>query len=99
MSSWSFPADGDLPGRQVLVLGLGLFGGGEAVVRFLLGKGARVTVADLRSPEQLRESLARLDDLDFQFVPGTPPPPVPGPLDCGVDPTPDGLGCDAYPCP
>jgi len=27
---------------------------------------------------------------------GGPPPAAPGPSECGVDPTPDGLGCEAY---
>ena len=36
--------------------------------------------------------------LNHQFL-GGPPPPAPGPLNCGTDPTSDGLGCDAFsPC-
>lgn len=38
--------------------------------------------------------------LSFQFVGGSPPPPAPGQLVCGPDPTADevgDLGCEAYP--
>ncbi len=51
---------GDLAGRRVTVMGLGLFGGGAAVVRHLASRGARVTVTDLRAPELLAESLAAI---------------------------------------
>lgn len=35
--------------------------------------------------------------LRYKFIPGSPPPPAPFP-DCGVDLTPDELGCNAHPC-
>jgi len=44
----------------VTVMGLGLFGGGLGVTRFLAANGARVTVTDLRKPAELKESLAAL---------------------------------------
>ena len=29
----------------------------------------------------------------------TLPQPAPGPMTCGIDPTPDALDCESYPCP
>jgi UDP-N-acetylmuramoylalanine--D-glutamate ligase len=67
-----------LEGKRVTVLGLGLFGGGLGVTRFLVQNGARVTVTDAKSENELRESVEQLkslpvtlrlgghDDLDFQ---------------------------------
>jgi UDP-N-acetylmuramoylalanine--D-glutamate ligase len=71
----------DLPAlesKRVTVLGLGLFGGGLGVTRFLVRSGARVTVTDAKSEAELRESVEELrplpvtlrlgghDDRDFQ---------------------------------
>jgi UDP-N-acetylmuramoylalanine--D-glutamate ligase len=57
-SSEFFP---DLNGKRVTVMGLGLFGGGVAATRFLADRGARVTVTDLLSENELAESLAQLN--------------------------------------
>lgn len=70
LPTYAFPADADLAGRRILVMGLGLFGGGEAVVRFLIERGAHVTVTDLRASAALAEPLARLADLRFSAVLG-----------------------------
>ncbi|MCA9058069.1 MAG: UDP-N-acetylmuramoyl-L-alanine--D-glutamate ligase [Planctomycetaceae bacterium] len=59
-----------LRGQNAVVMGLGSFGGGVAAVRFLINAGARVTVTDLRSAEQLQSSIAHLHDcpqLQFQL--------------------------------
>jgi UDP-N-acetylmuramoylalanine--D-glutamate ligase len=48
-------------GARVTVMGLGLFGGGLTAARYFASKGARVTVTDLRTAEQLRESVAALE--------------------------------------
>ena len=48
--------------RRVTLMGLGGFGGGVGAVQFLLARGARVSVTDLRSREVLRESLAQFDE-------------------------------------
>ncbi|QDT35218.1 UDP-N-acetylmuramoylalanine--D-glutamate ligase MurD [Thalassoglobus polymorphus] len=42
-------------------MGLGRFGGGVGVVRFLLQRGAEVTLTDLQTREQLAESLSQVD--------------------------------------
>jgi len=50
----------DLKGRRVTLMGLGVFGGGEGAARFLLDRGAELTVTDLRTAEKLRSPLERL---------------------------------------
>ncbi len=52
----------DYRGRHITVLGLGLFGGGVGAVRFLVERGAIVTVSDLRTAEQLAEPMTELRD-------------------------------------
>lgn len=51
-------------------MGLGLFGGGVGAVRFLLRKGAVVTVTDLRPEKDLRDSVCALKGLPIAFVLG-----------------------------
>ncbi len=58
----------DLEGLRVTVMGLGLFGGGAGVTRFLVSRGARVTVTDLRDAALLKKSLDLLDGLPVRFV-------------------------------
>jgi len=57
----------NLAGKRVLVLGLGRFGGGIGVSRFLVGEGARVTVTDLGEEAGLAESLSQLQGLPITF--------------------------------
>lgn len=52
---------GNLAGRRVVVMGLGRFGGGIGVTRWLCEQGARVVVTDQVSTEDLAESIARLE--------------------------------------
>lgn len=56
--------------KKVTVLGLGAFGGGEGVTRFLHSLGARLTVADLKSAEELEEQIAPLAGLGIRWVHG-----------------------------
>jgi UDP-N-acetylmuramoylalanine--D-glutamate ligase len=63
-------ASRDLAGRPVTVMGLGLFGGGVAVARWLAGRGARVTVTDLRTAEELATAVDALAGVDLRFVLG-----------------------------
>ncbi|MBI1311663.1 UDP-N-acetylmuramoyl-L-alanine--D-glutamate ligase [bacterium] len=53
-----------LRGKRVVVMGLGSFGGGVGVVRFLAGHGAATRISDTRTREQLAASVALLDDID-----------------------------------
>lgn len=50
----------DLSQKRVVVMGLGRFGGGVGVSRYLVERGAQVLVTDLLPADQLRESLAQL---------------------------------------
>ncbi|HOI55915.1 MAG TPA: UDP-N-acetylmuramoyl-L-alanine--D-glutamate ligase [Phycisphaerae bacterium] len=50
----------DLVGRRVTVMGLGRFGGGLGAVLHLLRRGAAVTVTDLKTADQLQDSLRQL---------------------------------------
>jgi UDP-N-acetylmuramoylalanine--D-glutamate ligase len=52
----------DYRGLKVLVMGLGLHGGGKETARFLLKRGACVTVTDLRTEEILAPSIKKLDE-------------------------------------
>ena len=53
----------DYADQRVTVMGLGRFGGGLGVTRFLAERGARVLVTDTLPAEQLRDSVAALRDL------------------------------------
>jgi UDP-N-acetylmuramoylalanine--D-glutamate ligase len=60
-----------LRGRRVLVMGLGLLGGGVATARYAIAQGAaEVIVTDLRGPEMLAPSMAKLDGLPIRYALG-----------------------------
>lgn len=50
-------------GRKVTVMGLGLNQGGLGVSKWLLRQGARLTITDLKTREQLAPSIAELEKL------------------------------------
>lgn len=54
-------------GRRVLVVGLGRFGGGVGVTRWLASQGAIVTVTDQATREELAESVAAIADLPVKL--------------------------------
>ncbi len=60
----------DFKGKRVTVMGLGLFGGGAAITRFLARHGARVAVTDLKDEEKLSASVEKLHDVEVRFVLG-----------------------------
>ncbi len=64
------PASTTLAGAPVTVMGLGLFGGGVATARWLVRRGARVTITDLRGADTLAPALEELGDLDVRLVLG-----------------------------
>ncbi|HWA64248.1 MAG TPA: UDP-N-acetylmuramoyl-L-alanine--D-glutamate ligase [Candidatus Paceibacterota bacterium] len=47
-------------GKKVLLFGLGILGGGVAAANWLMRQGARVTVTDLKTRNQLADSIARV---------------------------------------
>ena len=53
-----------LAGKRVTVMGLGRFGGGVGVTRWLCAQGARVTVSDQADAKALADSVAQLAGLD-----------------------------------
>ncbi|MCR9217918.1 MAG: UDP-N-acetylmuramoyl-L-alanine--D-glutamate ligase, partial [bacterium] len=53
----------ELAGQRVTVMGLGRFGGGLAVTRFLVESGADVLVTDLADEDSLAKSLQSLRPL------------------------------------
>ena len=58
-------------GKKITVMGLGLLGRGVGDVRYLAECGAELTVTDLKSEQQLKESVAQLKDFsNITFVLG-----------------------------
>lgn len=53
----------EFSGRRITLMGLGSFGGGTGAARFLLQRGAQLTISDRRPPDDLATSLAELNDL------------------------------------
>lgn len=61
----------DIKGKKVTVMGLGLNGGGEATVRFLVKHGAFVTITDMKTQEQLATTIDSLNSdtsLDHSLI-------------------------------
>src|SRR5690349_18577062 len=57
----------DLGHKRVTVAGLGRFGGGINVARWLVTQGARVLVTDKEPADKLAESVRQLDGLPVEF--------------------------------
>ena len=57
----AFKSIEDIKDKKVTIMGLGLNGGGEAAVRFFLNKGAFVTVTDMKTEEQLKATVDKLN--------------------------------------
>jgi UDP-N-acetylmuramoylalanine--D-glutamate ligase len=57
----------NLHSRRVVVMGLGRFGGGVGVARWLAQQGAVVTITDQDPAENLESSLAQLEGLHITF--------------------------------
>ncbi len=51
-------------------MGLGIHGGGEGVASYLVNKGAKVTVTDLKARTQLAPTLKKLSGLPIKYVLG-----------------------------
>lgn len=59
----SAPTPPSLEGARVTVMGVGQFGGGIGVTRYLVGKGATVLLTDREPAEKLAKPLASIADL------------------------------------
>jgi len=60
----------DFKNKKVTIIGLGLHGGGVGVAKFFSGLGAKVLVTDLRSKEELHESIEQLEGIEIKYVLG-----------------------------
>ncbi len=54
-------------GKKITVMGLGLHGGSEGLIRYLVAQGAHVKVSDAKSKEDLMPTIDRLSDLDISY--------------------------------
>jgi UDP-N-acetylmuramoylalanine--D-glutamate ligase len=62
-------------GKNVLVMGLGRFGGGVDVAKFAAGAGAKVIITDLASAEELSDSIKQLKEFpDIEYHLGSHDP-------------------------
>lgn len=61
------PMIADFAHKKVIVMGLGHFGGGIGVTRWLVKAGAEVTVTDSAESAALAGSVAQLEDLDIRW--------------------------------
>ncbi|MHC4486823.1 MAG: UDP-N-acetylmuramoyl-L-alanine--D-glutamate ligase [Planctomycetota bacterium] len=62
-------------GKNVLIMGLGRFGGGVDVAKFAAGGGAKVIITDLASAQQLSDSVKKLEEFaDIEFHLGSHDP-------------------------
>jgi len=57
-------------GKRITIMGLGYFGGTIGLARYLVSQGAQVTVTDLKSTQDLEDSVAALEGLPVHFVLG-----------------------------
>ncbi len=57
----------DLRGKRAVVMGLGLFSGGVEATRWLVARGARVLVTDLRGERELAPSIRALEGLPVEY--------------------------------
>lgn len=60
----------DFKKKNVLVMGLGLHGGGVAVAKWLIKKGADVIITDIKNRKILRHSIKKLKGLPITYVLG-----------------------------
>ena len=60
----------DFRGRRVTIVGLGKGRTASGLARFLVSSGARVTIADAKSRDQLAEGIGRLGDTPVELVLG-----------------------------
>ena len=63
----NYVSDEQLAGARVVVMGLGRFGGGVGVTRFLVGRGANVLVTDMADAATLQTPLNALSDLKIDY--------------------------------
>jgi UDP-N-acetylmuramoylalanine-D-glutamate ligase len=63
-----YPSSLSLMRRKVLIMGLGRFGGGVDVAKFAVDAGAKITVTDLATEQQLSNPLRQLEEFsDLEY--------------------------------
>lgn len=60
----------NLKNKKILLVGLGILGGGEALAKFLLTQKSKLTITDLRTREILEPVIKRLKNQKIKFVLG-----------------------------
>ncbi|MFC1700592.1 UDP-N-acetylmuramoyl-L-alanine--D-glutamate ligase [Patescibacteria group bacterium] len=60
----------DFKNKKITIIGLGLHGGGVGSAKFFSELEAKVLVTDLKSKEELKESIAKLKDYPIKYVLG-----------------------------
>ena len=56
--------------KKVTIMGLGLLEGGKGTAKFFCQQGAKVLITDLKTKEQLKESVHKLKDFSIEYVLG-----------------------------
>lgn len=54
-------------GKKITIMGLGLHGGSEGLIKYLVDKGANVFVTDLKTEEELSPTIKRLKGLPLKY--------------------------------
>jgi len=57
-------------GKKVVIMGLGLHGGGVAAAKFFCSQGSEVLVTDLKTKDQLADSIEKLSGLPIKYALG-----------------------------
>ena len=65
-----------LEGKRVLLIGLAKTG--ISTIKFLSGKGAKITVNDIKSKDQVEDILEELAELDVEYILGSHPDEIEG---------------------
>ena len=65
-----------LEGKRVLLIGLAKTG--ISTIKFLSGKGAKITVNDIKSKDQVKDILEELAELDVEYIFGSHPDEIEG---------------------
>ena len=56
----------NLKNKNILVVGLGQHGGGLGVVKYLVQKGAKVRITDLKNKKELQSPLKEISNLPIK---------------------------------
>ncbi|MBU1159706.1 UDP-N-acetylmuramoyl-L-alanine--D-glutamate ligase [Patescibacteria group bacterium] len=59
-----------LKNKKILLMGLGILGGGEALAKFLIGQKTKLTITDLKNKNELKYVLKKFKDQKIKFILG-----------------------------